>query len=134
MVAITAIICLLAGGATGYYGRQYLRRGATFEPARRAGTGLRGQQNFPGRTGQNGEGFNGGRVAGTIQTLSDGRMTLETPNNSSQIILLNDSTTYQKMTAAALSDIATGTQVTVTGQVNPDGSTTAATIQIGNRP
>ncbi|OGY35209.1 MAG: hypothetical protein A3D99_00875 [Candidatus Andersenbacteria bacterium RIFCSPHIGHO2_12_FULL_45_11] len=126
-IAATAIICLLIGGAGGYFGRGLMRQNRAFGP-----TG-----NFQGRSGQNGQmpgglpaGQAGGRVIGQVQSIADGRLTVKTPNNSSKIVLVNSTTTYQKMTNGSSEDVTTGTQVLIMGQQNPDGSTTATSIQI----
>lgn len=119
-IAVTAIICLLIGGAAGYYGRSLIRQNRGFGP-----TGTRGML-----LGQNARMLGSGRVTGQVQSIADGRLTIQTPNNNSQIVLVNGSTSYQKMTAGSAGDVTTGTQVLVLGQQNPDGSTTATSIQI----
>lgn len=112
-MAIIGIVCLLVGGAAGYFARPLVR-------------GNNPTRNFAGRFGQRGP---GGRTVGTVQSINNGTMTIKTPNGGSQIVLTNDSTTYQHVVAGTASDISTGTFVMVNGQANPDGSTTAAAIQ-----
>lgn len=129
-IAVTAIICLLIGGAGGYFGQGFIRQNRPFSPTGSRGMFPAGMGNFPGRSGQNGQMPGGGRVIGEVQSIADGRLTVQTPNNSSQIVLVNDSTSYQKMASSSASDVTSGTQVIVTGQQNPDGSTTATSIQI----
>ncbi|MBI1833481.1 MAG: hypothetical protein HYR90_01520 [Candidatus Andersenbacteria bacterium] len=135
-IATTAIACLIVGGAAGYFGGTKLS-GA--QPGPRPGM----MGNFRGMPGANGQMSGGGRVTGAVQSVTDGRITVQTPDNSSHIVLVNSSTAYQKMTSGSASDVTSGTQVIVTGQQNPDGSTTATSIQIvpegmnipfGNRP
>lgn len=142
-IAVTAIVCLLVGGTVGYFGQSLIRQNRAFGPMGNRSMSQGGMGNFQGRPGQNGQMTDGGRVIGQVQSIADGRLTVQTPNNSSQIVLVNGSTTYQKMTSGSASDVASGTQVIVTGQQNPDGSTTATSIQIvpegmnipfGNRP
>lgn len=145
-IAATAIICLLIGGTGGYFGRGLLRQNSALGPMSNRGAFQAGTNNFQGRSGQNGQmpgGQAGGRVIGHVQSIADGRLTILTPNNSSQIVLVNSSTTYQTMTSGSAGDVTTGTQVLIMGQQNPDGSTTATSIQIvpegtnipfGNRP
>jgi hypothetical protein len=129
-IAVTAIICLLIGGAGGYFGRGLIRQNRPFSPTDSRGMFQSGIGNSPGRSGQNGQMPGGGRVIGEVQSIADGRLTVQTPNNSSQIVLVNSTTAYQKMASSSASDVTTGTQILVTGQQNPDGSTTAASIQI----
>lgn len=135
-IAVTAIACLIVGGAAGYFSATKLS-GAQQGPR----PGLMG--NFRGMQGGNGQMLGGSRVTGAVQSVADGRITVQTPDNNSQIVLVNGSTSYQKMTNGSASDVTSGTQVIVTGQQNPDGSTTATSIQIvpegmnlpfGNRP
>jgi hypothetical protein len=61
-------------------------------------------------------------------------MTITTAAGGSKIILLTPTTTVTKVssTPQALTDIASGTQVTVAGTTNPDGSVTATSVIIGN--
>lgn len=129
-IAVTAIICLLIGGTGGYFGRGFIRQNRPFSPTGSRGMFQEGMGNFQGRSGQNGQMPGGGQVIGEVQSIADGRLTVQTPNNSSQIVLVNGSTTYQKMASGSASDVTTGTQVLAMGQQNPDGSTTATSIQI----
>lgn len=124
MLAVTAIISLIIGGGVGHLSARFLNRSS---PDR---FGHQGPGNFQDRRGQNGQMFGGGRVVGQVQSISDGRLTVQTQNNNSQIILTNTSTTYQKMSSGSASDVTTDTRVIVTGQQNPDGSTTATSIQV----
>lgn len=125
-IAITAIACLVIGAAAGYLGTASLQS-FQHSPSQLPG---RQQGNFSRREGQGGQPFGGGRVIGQVQSVSDGRITVQTPDNSSQIVLLNDSTSYQRTVEGSATDVTAGTQVIVTGEQNPDGSTTASSIQI----
>ena len=125
-IAIVAVVCLIIGAAGGYFGRPLL------QPAGANSQFARGQGGFRNGNGrffiQNGP--MGGRVIGTVQSMSDGRLTVTLPDGSSKIVLTNDSTTYQHVTTGSASDVTNGTQVLVTGQPNQDGSTTANTIEV----
>jgi len=77
MIAITAVVCLVAGTAAGYLGTASLQS-SQHSPSQR-------------REEQDGQLFGGGRVIGQAQSVSDGRITVQTPDNNSQIVLLNDS-------------------------------------------
>jgi hypothetical protein len=85
---------------------------------------------FAGANGQTG----GGGASGTVASVSAGQMTVTTQAGSSRIVLLTPTTTVTKVTssAVAVSDIANGSQVTVIGTANPDGSVTATQVVIGN--
>jgi hypothetical protein len=125
MIAVVTIVCLVAGAAGGYFVRPLIR-GNT--PASQFGNRQGGSRNGQGRPGMNGQ-F-GGRVFGTVQSTGDGRITVQSPNGGSQIVLTNDSTAYQHVVVGSASDVTTGAQVIVMGQQNPDGSTTAMSIQV----
>ena len=135
-LAVTAIVCLVVGGAAGYFGRPLIQPSRQFGPGGGGNMPLGqmrqpGSGDFRGMQGQNGQRlFGGGRVTGQVQSVADGRLTIQTPNDNSQIVLINGNTTYQKMTSGSASDVTTGAQVVVMGQQNPDGSTTATSVQI----
>ncbi len=136
-ILVTAGVCLIVGGAAGYFGATQLRM---LQRGQRSGM-MGNFRSMPGAAVRQAMGV--GRVIGSVQSLGDGRMTVQTPGNSSQIVLINGSTNYQKVASGTAGDVVTGTQVIVTGQQNPDGSTTASSIQVipegmslpfGNRP
>lgn len=128
-IAATAVACLLVGAGAGYVGASQL--GSRQQPGPFGENGPRGG-NFQRQAGQSGQQFGsmGGRVIGSVQSVAGERLTIQTPDNNSQIILLNGSTAYQKMTEGSVSDVAEGAQIIVMGEENPDGSTTATSIQI----
>lgn len=125
LVILVAVICLVLGGAIGYYGSRSVN--GTQRP-----TGLRegGPANFQGRQSPNGQNIVGGRVMGQVQSVAEGRLTVQSPDNNSRIVLFGDNTSYQVVTGGSINDVAVGKQVVVTGQTNPDGSTTATVIQV----
>jgi hypothetical protein len=101
------------------------------------GQGLGGQFG-PGASGRprgggTGGAFGGG-ATGTVGSVSSDQMTITTAAGAQRIVLLTPSTTVTQVTSAtkALSDIASGTTVTVVGTSNPDGSVTATSVVIGN--
>ncbi|MFA6585963.1 MAG: hypothetical protein WCS86_02260 [Candidatus Paceibacterota bacterium] len=102
-------------------------------------------QNGQNRTGQPGMGNRNGRmngsgfVSGEILSKDANSVTVKInnidPNSTntqvgSKIILLGTSTEVTKTITGSLNDLATGTQIIVTGTANTDGSITAKTIQI----
>ena len=72
----------------------------------------------------------GGQIMGEIINQDTKSITIKLSDNSTKIILLSDTTTVNKTTAGALSDLMKGQQVAVFGQENSDGSVTAQTVQI----
>jgi hypothetical protein len=72
-------------------------------------------------------------VNGEIINLDDKSITVKLPDDSSKIILINDSSVINKTESSSIDDLKKGTNVTVFGQENSDGSITAQNIQIGTR-
>ena len=121
-----AVIALLIGAAGGYFGSTAFGKSAGPSGDHQSRPG-----GFQGRSGQNGQWqSDGSRVFGEVQSVNDGRITVQSQNGGSQIVLFNDSTSYQQTVDGSVDDVVTGTQVIVTGQKNPDGSTTAKSIQV----
>lgn len=121
-----AVVALIIGAAGGYFGSTAFGKSAGSSEGHRGGPG-----GFQGRSEQNGQWqSDGSRVFGEVQSVNDGRITVQSQNGGSQIVLFNDDTSYQQTVDGSVDDVTTGTRVLVTGQQNPDGSTIAATIQI----
>ncbi len=98
-------------------------------------------QNRTGQFGMNGRGnrSGGGFVGGEIISKDDKSITVKIMNNDpttnntssgSKIIFFDTSTAVSKMVAGSLADLTAGTQVSINGTPNSDGSVTAKTIQI----
>ena len=100
--------------------------------------------NMQNRTGQfgmsaRGNRMGGGFVGGEIISKDDKSITVKIMSNDpngtntttgSKIIFFDTSTTVSKTATGSLTDLAVGTQVSVQGTTNSDGSVTAKTIQI----
>jgi hypothetical protein len=127
-LATVGIICLLVGGAGGY-----LIRNSQIPARGQFGQRAGGVAGAPGANGQfrNMFGTQGGQrpTIGTIQDITATDMTLKTADGSSHVVLLSPTTTYNKIVAGQASDFPVGSNVIVTGQMQPDGSLTATSIQ-----
>jgi len=80
-----------------------------------------------------GGGFGGG-ASGKVGSVSADQMTITTAAGAQRLVLLAPTTKVTEVTSTtkALSDIATGSTVTIIGTPNPDGSVTATNVVIGN--
>lgn len=137
---LIGVIAAIVFGVGGFWG------GMTYAQNRtQAGRGqfAAGGANFAGRGGAGGATFarGGGGVFGTIISKDASSITVQLiggPNATSsgqtgtgtKIVFFNDSTQIGKMTAGTPTDLSVGTNVTVAGTANSDGSVTANSIQI----
>ena len=136
---IFGIAIVIAGGAAFYGGMTYQRfhgpsggQGA-FAGAAGARGGMRNGAGAGIRPGQGraGDTF----VNGDILSSDDKSVTIKLRDGSgSKIVFYTTSTTMQKSTEAAASDLQTGKTVMVTGSANSDGSVTASSIQLRDLP
>ncbi len=129
----TAIICivltLLIAGGGGFYGGMTYQKGKQPQlPG--GGTFTRGNFNVNGRA--RGVGFPGGgnAVRGEITATDGSTMTVKATDGSSKIVLVTSSTTFEKNTTAAASEVQVGSEIMATGTANSDGSVTASSIQL----
>ena len=117
-------IALLVGYGVGYF----------THPAATPAQSARG--NFSGTTGGNFPGTRtggvsgGGLLTGTVAAQDSGSITLNTRDGSSHIVLITPNTSVSKSVTGALTDIATGSTVIVSGTTNSDGSVSASSIQL----
>ena len=99
------------------------------------GQGFNGQGFGPNASGRprGGAGFGGG-ATGTVGSVSADQMTITTASGAQRIVLLTPTTRVTEVTSAtkAITDIASGSTVTIVGTSNPDGSVTATSVIIGD--
>lgn len=72
------------------------------------------------------------QTIGEITKMDDTSITIKTTDGGSKIVLLSDSTTFNKAAPSSKSDLKTGLKVTITGDSNADGSITGKTININS--
>lgn len=72
----------------------------------------------------------GGFASGEIITKDDQSVTLKLSDGGSKIIFFADSTQISKSATGAREDLTVGSNLTVSGSANQDGSLTAQSIQI----
>lgn len=130
MIAVAATL-LVAGGGGFFAGMKYQQsktpsfNGNFGEMRQRFG-----DQNGSGTRAGAPNGINA--VRGEIISKDENSITIKLSDDSSKIVVLSDSTSINKTDAASADDLSEGTQVTIFGQTNSDGSVTANNIQIGD--
>ncbi len=124
---VFAAVIIAAGGF--FAGMKYQQ---SQSPAGRLGSfqGIRS-----GNLGQRGAGLPvGGQgyrpVNGDIISMDDKSITVKLQDGSSKIVLLSDTTTFNKSSNGSKSDLKTGEKVAVFGTENSDGSVTARNVQL----
>ena len=119
------IVVLVAGGAF-YAGIKYASAGRS---ANRNNFTRGMQSGNIASVGQKGMSL-GGMVGGEILSKDDKSITVKTPNGGSRLIFLSGTTEVSKSATGTLEDLSVGTQVSVQGTDNSDGSVTAKTVQV----
>ena len=122
-VVLVIVAAVFAGG--GFFGGMKYQASKTPVVAARPGAG--GAAGFAGRRGGAG---GGSFINGTVLSVSGGTITVKNMAGGSQVAVLAPSTQYRKAVDGASSDVAVGSQVTITGSANSDGSITAQSVQI----
>lgn len=126
--AIVLGLALVGGGA--FYGGTLYAKSSTGGGAGSGRTGApggRGTFQFTGGPGgRGGMNFTNGEVV----TKDDTSLTLKMMDGGSKVVFLSASTTVSKMTTGTLDDVSEGTNVSVNGTMNSDGSITASMIQL----
>lgn len=134
------VICLIVAGLSFWSGMTYSKNKSATSLASRQGAFT---QNG-GRGGmRGGAGLGGGVVTGTVLSKDATSLTIElrapnsgakagttTTGGGSKIVLIAPSTQVDKTVSGAVTDVAVGSQVTVIGTTNTDGSVSATSIQL----
>lgn len=122
LVSIIIIALLVVGGGAFYGGMVYSK---SQNSARQFGAA--NLQGFRNRTGAGGSSL----TSGSVLSKDGTSITLQLPNNGgSKIIFYSGTTQINKMAAGTPDDLSAGTNVSITGTTNSDGSVTAQNIQI----
>ena len=117
IVGVVVLIAVFYGGVA--YGKsQVPARGAGFTFAGGAG----------GRTGRTGA--TGGFTTGQIIAKDATSITVQLMSGGSKIIFVDGNTKISKSVNGTISDLVIGTDVSITGASNTDGSINATSVQI----
>lgn len=138
IITAALVIVFAAGGF--YGGTVYEKNNLTSQGLLRNGNNMHGGNFGGGQGNQSGwqrQGMRngspnggGGFAAGQIISQDDKSITIKTPDGSSKIIFISDTTPVGKTTSGSFSDLSSGQQVMVSGTANSDGSITAQNVQI----
>lgn len=125
-VIITAVIIAIGS----FYGGMKYVGGQTASAANSRGQFQRQVQFGSGNGVVTRAAQTGGFVSGSILSKDPTSVTISLGSGGSKIVLLATSTQVVKTTAGSPGDLETGTEVTIIGSPNSDGSITAQSIQI----
>ena len=123
-IILSVIAALVIGGGAFYGGMVYARSSAPVAPTASAFAAARA-----GRTGGAGARA-GGALSGQILSKDATSVTVEASDGSSKIVFYGDSTRIGLTTDGTSDDLTTGSNVTIVGTTNTDGSVTASMIQV----
>lgn len=111
----------------------FATRAGQFQMGNNIGTGTGNRNNQVGQGTGTGlrNGAGSGATFGEVTKIDDTSITIKTVDGSSKIILISDTTTFNKSAAASKTDLTVGSQVRVDGTTDTNtGSVTGKTIQI----
>jgi uncharacterized protein (UPF0333 family) len=127
-IILIVVAVVFAGG--GFFG------GIKYQQSKTPAAGARafnaaGTAGFALRRGAGGAGgTNAGFANGQVLNVDQGSITIKLQNGGSQNVVLAPSTQYRKAVDGTSADVIVGSQVTITGTTNSDGSLTAQSVQI----
>jgi len=124
MIVLLVVVALAIGGASFYGGMQFANAAKSAQ-ARTFGN-MQGRTGMPGGAGRNG----GGMTAGQVLSKDATSLTVKLNSGGSKIVFYSASTTVSKMASGTMDDVTQGSDVTVIGTPNQDGSVTATAVQL----
>jgi len=126
------VLCALVFGSGGYYigtkkstspeSTTNARSGGMWNGNREVGQSITGGM----RGARTGGGFSGGEII-NIDAQS---LTVRPQGGGSTIVFYSSTTPITLMAAGSVADLSAGKSIIVTGKANPDGSITAASLQL----
>ena len=140
MIALIGVLVVAGVGAGGYFlgmktGEQKMLNNPAlvFQQMRGQGGQIQLGGQFPGRdgaptTGRGGVQFQGGGLAGTIESVTGTTVVIKT-DQGSVTVQTTDSTLIEKNLSVTVGELVVGENVMVSGSKNDDGSYTARSIQ-----
>lgn len=126
---IKVVVVLVVVLAAFYGGTLYGKNHQNKFPARNQ-PGFMGMRNGDRAFGMGMASF----ISGQIISKDDKSVTIKLPNGGSKIVFFDTNTKVLKYIPGAVTDLAIGTDITVTGTPNSDGSLNASSLQIRPTP
>lgn len=123
VVGVIVLVAVFYGGMS--YGKSQVSAGTKTLGQNFGQNGANGMM----RGTRNGMGF-GGFTTGQIISKDANSITVGVQGGGSKIIFLDTNTKVSKQAAGTSADLAVGTEVSVTGTANSDGSVNAQSVQI----
>ncbi len=124
-VLVLCVLIALVVGADSFYG------GMTY--GKSSGKGLMNRNFNPEQFGANVAGMGqrgGGLISGEVMAQDGQSITVKIKDTGTKIVFFSTSTQVMKTSTGLIGDIAIGSNLTITGKANSDGSVTAQSIQI----
>jgi hypothetical protein len=126
------VVVIVVGGISFYSGMKYQSSKSMSAMSGMSGMAGRTGGTFAGRTGIRGAagaaGSNG--VTGQVLSKDATSITVKLQSGGSKIVFLSASTSISTFQQGTIDDVNQGSNVTVVGTTNSDGSVTARSIQI----
>jgi hypothetical protein len=123
-VILVVVAVVFAGG--GFFGGMKYQASKTPAPVSRSGAAGA----FAGRRAGGTGGANASFISGQVLSVNGSTITVQLMSGGSQVAVLAPSTQYRKAVDGSSSDVTVGSNVTITGTTNSDGSLTAQSVQI----
>lgn len=126
---IAAVVIGIVAVGTSFYGGTVYAKGN--QPSGRGNFQgqFQGREGMGGMRGPGGMGM-GGFTAGEIISKDATSITIKMQDGSTKIVLVGTNVQVMKSAQGTADDLVVGSQVTVTGSSNSDGSVTAESVQI----
>ena len=125
---IAGVVAVVIVAGTSFYGGMAYKGKSTPSRGQFANGQFIGNQNGTRNIGARGGGS--GFTVGEILSKDAGSITIKMQDGGTKIALIASSTQIMKASAGEVGDLSIGTNVTVNGTVNSDGSVTAQNVQI----
>ncbi|MDD4135762.1 MAG: DUF5666 domain-containing protein [Candidatus Shapirobacteria bacterium] len=92
-----------------------------------------GNRPSSGNTGnQQGQRLFAKETIGEVTSVDDSSITVKTPDGSSKIVMISDSTTVNQATKVDKTNLKVGSQVSISGNQNTDGTVTGKIINLNS--